>query len=213
MYTGITGSDLPGLQPLEAAVGLGVRQKREWGEIFTGLETRNKYSITDERGQELFFAAETGGGLMGFVVRVFLKTHRPFTMTLVDPQRQDVLKIVRPFRWYFFEVEVYDGHGVLIGRVKREFSWLRRIFTVTGPMEEDICQLFGPILKPWTFFIRKGTEETGRIVKRWSGLGKEMFTSADNFGISYPPEASLKEKAVLLGAVFLIDLTYFETKN
>ena len=28
-----------------------------------------------------------------------------------------------------------------------------------------------------------GTQEVGKITKQWSGLAKEFFTDADNFGI------------------------------
>lgn len=53
----------------------------------------------------------------------------------------------------------------------------------------------------------------GRISKQWSGLAREAFTDADNFGISFPQNLDVKIKAVLLGAVFLIDFMFFEKAN
>jgi hypothetical protein len=53
----------------------------------------------------------------------------------------------------------------------------------------------------------------GKIAKRWSGLGKEMFTDADSFGITFPGDIDVQAKAVLLGAVFLIDFVHFENHN
>ena len=49
-------------------------------------------------------------------------------------------------------------------------------------------------------------EETyvGRITKQWSGIGKELFTDADNFGVSFPVDLDVSMKAVVLGCVFLI---------
>jgi hypothetical protein len=47
-------------------------------------------------------------------------------------------------------------------------------------------------------------QRVGKISKQWSGLAKEMFTDADNFGISFPMDLDVRIKAVLLGAVFLI---------
>jgi hypothetical protein len=44
----------------------------------------------------------------------------------------------------------------------------------------------------------------GRVTKQWSGLGKELFTDADNFGISFPLDLDVNVKATLLGAVFLL---------
>ena len=44
----------------------------------------------------------------------------------------------------------------------------------------------------------------GSISKQWSGLMREAFTDADNFGIKFPLDLDVKIKAVLFGACFLI---------
>jgi len=43
-----------------------------------------------------------------------------------------------------------------------------------------------------------------------SRFAKEAFTDADNFGITFPLDLDVKVKAVLVGAVFLIDFMFFE---
>lgn len=49
-----------------------------------------------------------------------------------------------------------------------------------------------------------GSTQVGKISKQWTGLAKEAFTDADNFGITFPIDLDVKMKATLLGAVFLI---------
>lgn len=44
----------------------------------------------------------------------------------------------------------------------------------------------------------------GKISKQWTGLVREAFTDADNFGIQFPLDLDVKMKAVMLGACFLI---------
>lgn len=44
----------------------------------------------------------------------------------------------------------------------------------------------------------------GKITKQWSGLSREMFTDADQFGINFPMDLDVRMKAVLLGACILI---------
>lgn len=44
----------------------------------------------------------------------------------------------------------------------------------------------------------------GKISKKWSGLAREIFTDADNFGISFPLDLAVRMKAVMIGACFLI---------
>ena len=57
-----------------------------------------------------------------------------------------------------------------------------------------------------------GETEVGKISKQWTGLLKEAFTDADNFGISFPMDLDVRCKATLIGAVFLIDYMFFEKK-
>ena len=42
---------------------------------------------------------------------------------------------------------------------------------------------------------------------------EEAFTSADNFGVTFPAEMDVTRKGLLLGAVFLIDFVHFERRN
>ena len=191
----------------ETVSGLVVSQKKEWGEILTGFETKNRYIVMAQNGTEMFYAAEASGSLM---LRLILKALRPFTIFVTKPGGQSVLHVERPFRFYFHEINVYGHNGLLLGRVKRRFSFLRRIYSVFDANGNQIFQLFGPILHPWTFEILKGDTEIGKITKKWSGLLKEGFTDADNFGILFPENLPTNQKAILLGAVFLIDFVHFE---
>lgn len=51
---------------------------------------------------------------------------------------------------------------------------------------------------------KDGSEEIGRISKQWTGLVKELFTDADNFGVVFPMDLDVKMKAVTMAATFLI---------
>jgi uncharacterized protein YxjI len=192
------------MEKLAGLDALVIRQKKEWGEILSGFETRNSYAVMDPTGAELFAAAEVGGSFLG---RNFLKSLRPFTIHLVDLQGN------QPFRFYFQRLEVAGADGRPVGSIQRRFSLLRRIFTVQDAAGNDVFELFGPILHPWTFQIRQQGMEIGKITKKWSGLFKEAATDADNFGVTFPSDADVQAKALLLGAVFLIDFCYFEDKG
>ncbi len=187
-----------------------VSQRKEWGEILTGFETRNKYVVLDAEGNELYKAAEHAGSTLA---RIFLKAYRPFEMSIVRPDGNTVLRLSRPFRFYFHEISVFDAGGSLLGTIKKQFSILRRHYSVSDATGQQQFELFGPIFRPWTFFIKQGGVEVGRISKKWSGVMKEAFTDADNFGVQFPGEWKPPLKAVFLGAVFLIDFVHFENKG
>jgi uncharacterized protein YxjI len=187
-----------------------VSQRKEWGEILTGFEQKNKYVVMDASGRELYAAVEEGGSLL---VRWFLRALRPFEITVYTLGRRPVLELKRPFRFYFHELEILEPNGRKLGTIQRRFSLLRRIYSVLDARGEEIFQLFGPVLHPWTFEIRKNGNEFGKITKKWSGLFKEGFTDADNFGVSFPATWDAPRKSLFLGAVFLIDFVHFENRG
>lgn len=187
-----------------------ISQKKEWGEILTGFEVGNKYSILNSDGSEIMRAFEQKSN---WLMRQFLKGARPFTIVLTDTNNSPVLKVKRFFRFIFHEAEVFDKNDQLIGRIKKQFTFFRRVYKVTDPSGVELFELFGPVLHPWTFKIIEGGNEVGKITKKWSGMLKESFTKADNFGAEFPGEWDVKKKKVASGAVFLIDFVHFEFKN
>ena len=198
------------MERLSSISSLVVSQQKEWGEILTGFETKNRYTISDMSGRRLYLAAEKAGSML---LRWFLKALRPFTIAVLTEDGQVVLQVMRPFRFYFHRAEVVDSQGQSLGVIERRFSILRRIYSVFNSSGEEVYQLFGPILHPWTFQIRNDEGEYGKITKKWSGLLKEGFTDADNFGVMLPAAWDVKLKALFLGAVFLIDFVHFENKG
>lgn len=203
-------TDSNNLQRLSSVEGLVVSQKKEWGEILTGFETRNRYVVMDSFGNELYQALEEEGSLL---LRWFLKALRPFAISIRDESGQVILRLVRPFRWFFYRLEVFDAQGGCLAVIQRRFALIRRIYSVMTDSGNEILQLFGPILHPWTFEIRENDMVQGKIAKKWSGLLKESFTDADNFGVTFSPGWDVKVKGILLGAVFLIDFAHFENRG
>ncbi len=188
---------------------LAIQQVKEWGEILTGFETRNRYRVIDDSGADLLYVGEEGGSLLA---RMFLKAQRPFTLRVFAGE-DTALVLRRPFRFFFHHLGVFDDGNRPLGSVTREFAILRRVYTVRDADGGEQFTLFGPLLRPWTFQIMRDGREVGAIRKQWSGFLKESFTDADTFGVTFPSDADSRTKAVLLGAVFLIDFVHFENRG
>ena len=199
------------MERLESVDAFAVSQEKEWVEIFTGFETRNRYRVLDASGTELLYIAGEAEG--SFWTRNILQSIRPFTIYIMTPDQSRVLILKRPFRFYFHKLDIFDPGWNLLGTVQRRFSVLRRNYSVLNSSGHEVLQLFGPILHPWTFIVQRAGREIGRITKKWSGLFKEAFTKADNFGVTFPAELDINLKTLLLGAVFLIDFVHFERKG
>ncbi len=206
-------SDSSALALLPQHRALRVQQVKEWGEILTGFEGKNRYQVVGDDGQQLFFAGEVGGGLGAFIVRSFLKAKRPFTMELKSPDGATALHLRRPWRFFFSHLDVEDGQGRHLGAVQQRFAFFARLYDVLGPSGELLARLQGPFFKPWTFIVEENEREVGRIEKRWSGFGKEMFTDADNFGVTFGDMRDPRLRTLVLAATFLIDFVHFENRD
>lgn len=195
---------------LENAEMLVIAQHKEWAEILTGFEVGNKYSVKNSTGSEIMRAFEEKSN---WLMKQFLKGARPFTIVLTDTGNNPVLSVKRYFRFIFHEADILDEHGQQLGKIKKRFTFFRRVYEVFDAQDNEIFELFGPILHPWTFKIMESGKEVGKISKKWSGLMKESFTKADNFGAEFPREWDLNKKKIAAGAVFLIDFVHFEYKQ
>jgi hypothetical protein len=191
------------LKPLDTIL---IQQDKEWTEILTGFEAKNRYSLITVSGDKIYHAAEESSILS----RQFLQSFRPFKMHVLTLDSRPIMNAVRPFRFLFHEISVFDSTGKPLGTVKQEFSILSRKYAVLDPLGMKVFDIFGPVLHPWTFRILKDGREIGRISKKWTGAAKEIFTDADNFNVAFPSEIDVEKKCLLIGALFLYDVLYFE---
>ncbi|XP_025016578.1 phospholipid scramblase 3-like [Tetranychus urticae] len=110
--------------------------------------------------------------------------------------------------------------GVICGHIEQTWSLFEPKFKVCDSSGETVLRIEGPFCTfsfcgdvVFKVLSRDGDTQIGCITKQWSGLAREVFTDADHFGISFPMDLDVNIKAVLLGACFLIDFMYFETKQ
>lgn len=214
----------PGLEYLGMIDQVIIKQKVELLEVFTGFETANKFAVLNSMGQDIFFAAEDSN----CCVRNCCGPIRPFGMKIMDNSGREVMFIDRPLKcdncWFpccLQTMEIMAPPGTTIGYVIQEWSILYPKFRIENATHECVLRLEGPACR-WNFccgdvvfkvLSKDGRVEVGRITKHWSGLLKEAFTDADNFGISFPMDLDCNIKAVLLGAAFLIDFMFFEKQG
>ena len=136
--------------------------------------------------------------------------------TLVEVREQDgdrvVLAMRRGFTLMRSYVTVTDGVGREIGRFKSKLFSIGGGFHVLDGMEQPVAEIKGD-WKGWNFqFLTPDGTEIGRVTKKWAGLGKELFTSADNYVISLSDSHVIHADAMplLLAAGLAIDTIYKE---
>ena len=84
-----------------------------------------------------------------------------------------------------------------------------RVFDATG---SEVALVKGD-WKGWSFrFLDKSGGEIGSITKQWAGIGKELFTSADNYMIALNQDPAPAKAILLLAAGLAVDTVYKEGK-
>jgi len=121
------------------------------------------------------------------------------------------------------EISIEAPVGVHVGSVRQSVSCLAPKYEIMDEKGDIILNIEGPMcicqciccMQDQEFIVNSAdhSQQVGKISKQWSGLGKEWFTDADNFGVSFPMDLDVKMKAVMIGAVFLIDFMFFEQGN
>lgn len=213
----------PGLEYLTQIDQLLVHQQVELLEAFTGFETNNKYEIKNSMGQRVYFAAED----TCCCTRNCCGSERPFEIKICDNTGREVIHLDSPLRcdtcWFpccLKKVEVQAPPGQTIGYVRQAWSICKPKFKIMNAEDEQVLVIEGPCFTcnicgdvEFQIFANDGTTHVGQIRKQWSGIVKEMFTDADNFGVTFPLDLDVKVKATLLGAIFLIDFMFFEKEQ
>lgn len=201
-----------------------MKQKVEMLEAFVGFETSNKYVVSNSMGQQVFYLKED----TDCCTRQCCGPLRPFDMKVLDNNNQEVMHFYRPlncdsclFPCCLQELEVSAPPGNVIGAVKQDWTLCIPEFTIYArDKTTPILKIRGPFCTfsfcgdvEFEVLDLTGGQKVGSITKQWTGLLREAFTDADNFGISFPMDLDVHAKATLLGALMLIDFMYFEKQQ
>jgi hypothetical protein len=190
-----------------------IKQKKEWIEIFSGFETKNNYSITTESGDEIGYIMEEGSGFLRILKRFFLRSHRPFEITVLNKEGNRVLKLHRKFFFFFSDLYV-EFDSKKYGSIHRRFALFSKRYSILDKESHEIFKLKSPFWRIWTFPIyNHQAQEVGVITKKWQGLIKEAFTDSDAFLIKLNHQMTIEEKILLFCSGISVDFDFFENNQ
>jgi len=199
------------LQTLTTSNVILIKQKFETAEIF-GFECRNRYWIQTEDGKPFGYCAEAKLGFGDVLLRQFLGHWRTFDIIGTDIHDQRTFRANHPFRWFFNRLDIYGSGDRLVGSLQQRFAWFNKKFDFLDSQDRVIMTVNSPFWKFWTFPVTIGIKKVAIIEKKWSGLGKELFTDSDNFRVRFMDQTlNLDQKLLLLTGAVFIDILYFET--
>ena len=107
-------------------------------------------------------------------------------------------------------MDICDANGVVLGWLKSKLFSLGGAFYVYDSSGNEVAFVQGNLIG-WTFkFLDSEQNEIGTITKKWAGVGKEMFTSADNYMIALNDEPAPAKAILMLAAGLAVDIIYKE---
>lgn len=172
------------------------------------------YDIFDaETNQQVGSAKEEPSTLVNILRFVMDKKKLPTRVVFYEEGKdQPLFSIYRPFSFFRSTVQVLDGDGQVLGSFKSKMMSLGGGFWVYDAEEQQYAEVKGD-WKGWSFkFLTSDGQELGSVGKKWAGMAKEMFTSADNYviGLNDAGRSKKNSNQLLLAAGLAIDIIYNE---
>ncbi len=177
------------------------------------FKAANKYDIYDATNNQTILKCDEP--VLGFFTKMFrftdYKRMTPFDVQITTTDGKPLLSIKRGISIFRSEVEVLDDENQLIGSFKQQFWSIGGKFELLDKHDKPLCTLQGK-WTGWDFKFTKDNQELAHVSKKWAGIGKEFFTSADNYVLeinnSVPAESPVRQ--MILAAVMCIDMVLKE---
>lgn len=182
------------------------------------LKLSDTYDILDPATQQQIGIAKEKPGtlvhLLRFLINKGLLPTKVFVYEGDNPNEESKLlfSIQRGFTFLRSKIIVVDKGGGVIGWFKSKLFSLGGAFFVFDTAGNEVARVKGD-WKGWNFrFLDKDGNEIGTVTKKWAGIGKELFTSADNYIITLNQEPAPAQAILLLAAGLAVDTIYKEKK-
>ncbi|MBN1674935.1 MAG: oxidoreductase [Kiritimatiellae bacterium] len=180
------------------------------------MKLTDTYDILDPETQEqIGIAREKPGGLLT-VLRLFVNKQLLPTKVFVyegpnpDDESKLLFSIQRGFTLFRPRVNICDKNGNVVGWFKSKLFTIGATFRVFDAAGNEVALVKGD-WKGWNFrFLDNSENELGTVTKKWAGIGKELFTSADNYMIALNGEPDQAKAMLLLAAGLAVDTVYKE---
>lgn len=178
------------------------------------LKLTDTYDILDPETKQTVAIAKDEPPLWAKLLRLIVK--KPLLPTVVHVYETESAPAVISLRkkpgFLSTSVVVTEPAKGEIGRFKSKKFSIGGGFHVFDPTGRKVAEVKGD-WKGWNFkMLDERGQEIGVVTKKWAGVGKELFTTADNYMISlHDAVAGQPNHApLLLAAGLAVDIVYKE---
>ncbi len=177
------------------------------------FKAANNFDILNPDTKEMMMTCREEN--LGFLTKALrfsdYKRMTPFEIDVKTPNGAPILTIRRGISIFLSTVEVLDENKRLVGTFQQKFFSIGGKFDVLNANKQVLCTLKGKWTS-WEFKFEQNGKELAMVNKKWNGIGKELFTTADNYMLSINPEVNKDDnvRLMILAAVLCIDMVLKE---
>lgn len=177
------------------------------------FKAANNYDIYDPETNQIIMNCRENN--LGFFTKIFrftdYKRVTPFDIEITTASGEKLISVKRGVAIFRSTVEVFDEKDRLLGTFKQKFFSIGGKFDILDKNERPAATLQGK-WTGWDFKFSHENKQLAQVSKKWAGLGKEFFTSADNYVLkieeTVPSDSPLRQ--LILAAVMCIDMVLKE---
>ncbi|MEN9536784.1 MAG: hypothetical protein RLZZ178_781 [Verrucomicrobiota bacterium] len=137
----------------------------------------------------------------------------PTEVVVLESDQQSVaLRLEKGWSFFTSKLAVFDAQGRKLGSLRNKLFSLSGKILVEDADERPIGEFSGGVFS-WTRQLKDPAGVViGTMDKKWAGIGKELFTSADNYHLEVAPEFAGQpaKVALLLAACLAYDVIFAE---
>jgi uncharacterized protein YxjI len=173
------------------------------------IELTNEYRVFDDAGIQIGTIREVEQSTTKKAVRLFSGVDQFLTHKLgvFDRDGQQVLMLERPAKLLKSKIKVSDAQGTERGAILQDTVVGKKHFALVDGRDNRIGSIDGENWMSWDFAIHDRTgAEVGRITKKWAGILKEGYTTADTYILQVDAEVSPDLRLLMVASAAGLDV-------
>ena len=147
----------------------------------------NSYRVYNSQGEEIGAIQEHKSFwhiLLGFFMS---NSMLPFELRLLTDDGRNIACLKRGMTFFMSRVRIFDENNDFIGSFQQKFTLMKSKFTLSDNLGHLMATIQGD-WKAWIFTITDANgQQIGVVNKKWAGMAKELFTTADKYIVNISP--------------------------
>ncbi|MDD3741689.1 MAG: phospholipid scramblase-related protein [Bacteroidales bacterium] len=177
------------------------------------LQFENEYKVYNDNAEYIGSIKQKLSGGDKFLRLVLNKSMLPFHLEIRNAQDQLEASISRGWTFFLSKIVIADSQSFPVGRVEQKFTLMKPQFKIFDNNSNQIGGISGD-WRAWNFVITDASgQQIGTISKKWAGVAKELFTTADKYNVQLNAvNISKEQKMAILASAITIDMVLKESK-